>query len=59
MDSSGGVPGVRVLLCAAQEIPMPASVKRDSVSFINNIEYGSEGTKVWRSYAIGPGKFLA
>ena len=38
---------------------MPASVKWDGVSFINNIEYGSEGMKVWRSYAVGPGKFLS
>ena len=53
------MPGVRVSLCATKEIPMLASVKRDGVSFINNIEYGSEGMKVWRSYAIGPGKFLA
>ena len=59
IESSGGVPGVRVSLCATQELPMPASVKRDGVSFINNIEYGSEGMKVWRSYAVGPGKFLS
>ena len=59
IESSGGVPGVRVSLCATQELPMPTSVKWDGVSFINNIEYGSEGMKVWRSYAIGPGKFLS
>ena len=59
MWSSGGVPGVRVSPCATQELPMPASVKWDDVSFINNIEYSSEGMKVWRSYAVSPSKFLS
>ena len=49
---------VRVVLCDTQTIPNLVSLKWDGVSFINNIEYGNEGTRVWRSYAVGPGKFL-
>ena len=58
IESSGGVPGVRVLLCDTQTIPKLVSLKWDGVSFINNIQYASEGMRVWRSYAIGPGNFL-
>ena len=55
MESSGGVPGVRVMLCGSQDILKPVAVKREGVSFINNIEYGSDGMRVWKSYAVGPG----
>ena len=58
MESSGGVPGVRVMLCGSQDILKPVAVKREGMSFINNIEYGSDGMRVWRSYAVGPGKVL-
>ena len=60
IESSGGVPGVRAMLCDSQGITYTSSapVKWDGVSFINNIEYGDEGIRVWRSYAVGPGKFL-
>ena len=58
MVSSGGVPGVRVMLCGSQDILKPVAVKREGVSFITNIEYGSDGMRVWRSYTVGPGKFL-
>ena len=58
IESSGGVPGVRVMLCDTQNIPKLMPLKWDGVSFINNIEYGREGMRVWRSYAVGPGKFL-
>lgn len=58
MESSGCVPGVRVMLCSSQDIPKPVAVKWEGVSFINNIEYGSDGMRVWRSYAVGPGKVL-
>ena len=58
IESTGGVPGVRATLCDTQDIPKSAPVKWDGVSFINNIEYGNEGMRVWRSYAVGPGKFL-
>ena len=55
--SHGGIPGVHVTLCG----PQPTSeikVKWDGVSLINNIEYKTDGIKVWRAYKIGPGKFL-
>ena len=58
IESFGGVPGVRATLCDTQDIPKFAPIKWDGVSFINNIEYGNEGMRVWRSYAVGPGKFL-
>ena len=58
MESSGGVPGVRVMLCGSQDILKPVAVKREGISFINNIEYGSDGMRVWRSYTVGPGKVL-
>ena len=58
MESSGGVPGVRVMLCGSQDILKPVAVKREGMSFINNIEYGSDGMRVWRSYTVGPGKVL-
>ena len=54
MESSGGVPGVRVMFCGSQDILKPVAVKREGVSFINNIEYGSNGMRVWRSYTVGP-----
>jgi len=58
VESSGGMPGVRVMLCDTQNIPKSVPVKWEGVSFIHNIEYGNEGMRVWRSYAVGPGKFL-
>ena len=58
VESSGGMPGVRVMLCDTQNIPKPVPVKWEGVSFINNVEYGNEGMRVWRSCAVGPGKFL-
>ena len=58
MESSGGVLGVRVMLCGSQDIPKPVTVKWEGVSFINNIEYSSDGMRVWRSYAVDPDKVL-
>ena len=58
VESSGGMPGVRVMLCDTQNIPKSVPVKWEGVSFIHNIKYGNEGMRVWRSYAVGPGKFL-
>ena len=46
IESSGGVPGVRVMLCDTQTIPKLVSLKWDGVSFINNIEHGNEGMRV-------------
>ena len=58
IESSGGLPGVRVILCSQEEASKLVPVKWEGVSLINNIEYGKEGVRVWRSYGIGPGKFL-
>ena len=58
IESSGGVSGVRASLCDKLDIPKSAPVKWDGVSLINNIEYSNEGMRVWRSYAVGPSKFL-
>ena len=58
IESSGGLPGVRVMLCSQEEASKLVPVKWEGVSLINNIEYGEEGVRVWRSYGIGPGKFL-
>ena len=33
-------------------------MKWDGVSFVNNVQYGEEGVRVWRSYKIGRGKFI-
>ena len=46
------------MLCGSKDILKPVAVKREGVSFINNIEYGSDGMRVWRSYTVGPGKVL-
>ena len=43
VESSGGMPGVRAMLCDTQNIPKPVPVKWEGVSFINNVEYGNEG----------------
>ena len=56
--SSGGVSGVRATLCNKLDIPKSVPVKWDGVRLINNIEYSKEGMRVWRSYAVGPVKFL-
>ncbi|PFX16505.1 hypothetical protein AWC38_SpisGene19224 [Stylophora pistillata] len=58
VESSGGMPGVRVMLCNTENIPKSVPVKWEGFSFIRNIEYGNAGLRVWRSYAVGPGKFL-
>ena len=46
------------MLCGSKDILKPVAVKREGMSFINNIEYGSDGMRVWRSYTVGPGKVL-
>ena len=46
VESSGGMPGVRVMLCDTQSISKSVPVKWEGVSFIHNIEYGNEGMRV-------------
>lgn len=56
MESSGGIPGVRVAVCSPPT-DAPLTCKLDGVSFINNIEYSDTGITSWKAYKIGKGKF--
>ena len=58
IESSGGTAGVSVTVSGPQPTEKSAPVKWEGVSFINNIEYSSDGMQVWRAYGIGCGKFL-
>ncbi|KAK3735295.1 hypothetical protein QZH41_000231 [Actinostola sp. cb2023] len=58
MESFGGVPGVRVVLCGPLDNVKTAPVKWEGISLVNNIIYLEQGMKVWRAYGIGPGKFV-
>ena len=53
MESSGGVPGVRVTLCDPQPPVKPPVIKWDGVSFLNNMEYTRDRIRIWRAYNIG------
>ena len=58
MESSGGIPGVRVTLCGPQSpVKLPA-IKWDGISFLNDMEYTKNGIRVWRAYNIGKGKYI-
>ena len=58
IESSRGIPGVRVTLCGQQTTQLPFPVTWEGISFLNNMELSEEGIRVWRAYGIGPGKFL-
>jgi hypothetical protein len=58
MQSSGGIPGVKVILASTAIAAKPLNVKMDGVSTFSNIEYGEGYLKVWKAYGIGPGKKL-
>ena len=58
IESFGGVPGVKAVLCRPPLSSIKKPVKWDVVSFVNNVHYGVEGVRVWRSYKIGRGKFI-
>ena len=49
MESSGGIPGVRVTLCGPQSSEKPRAIKWDGVSFF---------LRVWRAYNVGKGRFI-
>ena len=52
-------PGVKAVLCRPPLFSIKTPVKWDVVSFVNNVQYGEEGVRVWRSgYKIGRGKFI-
>ena len=58
IEPFGGIPGVKAVLCRPPLSSIRKPVKRDGVSFVNNVRYGEEGVRVWRSYKIGRGKFI-
>ena len=58
IESFGGVPGVEAVLCRPPLSSIKKPVKWDVVSFVNNVHYGVEGVRLWRSYKIGRGKFI-
>ena len=58
IESFGSVHGVRAVLCRPPLSSIKKPVKWDGVSFVNNVQYGEEGVRVWRSYKIGRGKFI-
>lgn len=58
IESSGGIPGVVVTLAESPQRQTGKNLTWDGVSFINNVEYNSEGMKVWKAYNIGPGKVV-
>ena len=49
MESSDGVPGVRVTLCGPQPLVKPPAIKWDGVSFLNNMEYTRDGIRILES----------
>ncbi|KAL9962792.1 hypothetical protein ACROYT_G031932 [Oculina patagonica] len=58
IQSSGGVPSVSVTLCDSVTKPTMGTYKIDGVSLLSNIEYSSEGIRVWRAYGVGPGRLI-
>ena len=57
IQSSNGIPGVRVFLCDPPNLST-ADVNWNGVSLVNNIMYEESGIRVWRAYGVGPGKLL-
>ncbi|CAH3031845.1 unnamed protein product [Pocillopora meandrina] len=49
VESFGGVPGVEAVLCRPPLSSIKKPVKWDVVSLVNNVQYGEEGVRVWRS----------
>jgi hypothetical protein len=47
MQSSGVIPGVKVILASTAIAAKPLNVKMDGVSTFSNIEYGEGYLKVW------------
>lgn len=57
--SSGGVPSLSVTLCESFTSPPMATYKIDGVSTLSNIEFSTEGIRVWRAYGVGPGRLIS
>lgn len=58
IESSGGVPGLRVMPCDPQPTSALPSIKWKGISFLNNFEYTDKGIRVWRAYGIGNGELV-
>ena len=58
IESSGGVPGVRVAVCNPLVTGDVDPCKLDGISFLNNIEYSNESMTSWKAYEIGKGKVM-
>lgn len=56
MHSSGGIPGLCVRLCDRVVSSPVLQMKLDGVSTIANVEYSDTFIRVWKAYAMGPGK---
>ena len=56
--SSGGVPGVNIVLCETVQVPRVLSSKIEGISQLCNVEYKKDGLLVWRPYGIGDGKLI-
>ncbi|KAK3732767.1 hypothetical protein QZH41_006933 [Actinostola sp. cb2023] len=54
IESFGGIPGVRVMVCALHPTTDGVTAKWEGVSHINNIAYINQGVRVWRAYDTGP-----
>ena len=50
--SSGGVPGVNVVLCETVQVPKVLSSKIEGISQLCNVEYKKDGLLVWRAYSL-------
>jgi len=59
IESFGGIPGVRVMVCALHPTTGGVTAKWEGVSHINNITYINQGVRVWRAYDTGPGMELS
>ena len=46
IESFGGVPGVKAVLCRPPLSSIKKPVKWDVVSFVNNVQYGEKGVRV-------------
>ena len=57
--SSSGVLSLRVTLCESITNPLKPAYKIDGGNTLSNIEFSKEGTRVWRAYAVGPGKLIS
>ena len=57
--SSGGVPATAVCVSGPPSLNRMPKVKIKGISLISNVAYEGEGIRLWRAYAIGPGKLIS